>query len=55
MILTLKVAYNMEIVKITKLTKSYDGNPRSGQIQILSRNRFRIILHLPHNIYTYVI
>ena len=34
MIFSVKVAYNMEIVKITKLTKIYGGNANSEQVQI---------------------
>ena len=31
---TVELAYNMKIVKITKLTKIYGGNSRTNQAQI---------------------
>ena len=34
MVFTVKVAFNMEIVKIEKLTKVYGGNPRIERSQV---------------------
>ena len=47
MIFIAKVACNMEIVKITKRTKNYDGNPRLDHVQISSRNIVKIFINLP--------
>ena len=47
MVFTMKVAYNMEMVKIAKLTKVYGGN-----LVWKSRTRLATALHLPHKIYS---
>lgn len=33
MIVTVEIVYNMEIVKVAKLTKMYEGKPSSGHAQ----------------------
>ena len=45
MVFIVKVAYNMEMVKIAKLTKIYGGN-------LKSRKRLATALHLTHKIYS---
>ena len=46
MVFIVKVAYNMEMVKITNVTKIYDGNTKSG----LERD-LQSTLHFPRTIY----
>ena len=45
MVFIVKVVYNMEMVKIAKLTKIYGGN-------LKSRKRLATALHLTHKIYS---
>ena len=45
MLFNVKVAYNMEMVKIAKLTKIYGGN-------LKSRKRLATALHLTHEMYS---
>ena len=42
MVFTVKVAFNMEIVKIEKLTKVYGGNPRIERSQVWSTKMLTI-------------
>lgn len=51
MILSVKVAYDMEIVKRKKLTKIYGRNANSEQPQIYSRYRVKNTFYLHHKIY----
>ena len=44
MVFTVKVAFNMEIVKIEKLTEVYGGNPRTEHFQIWSTKMLTINL-----------
>ena len=44
MVFHVKVAYNMETIKIAKPTKIIVGNPRSDYVQVWSRKRLIITL-----------
>ena len=52
MIYTLKVTYNTEVMKITKLTKVHRANPKSDHTQIWSRKFGQNYLTITHKIYT---